>query len=184
MRKFAFKYTKPRHATKLFRLMSEREIASSAIRQRFPRVMQAIIFRTSKYVRSALPQANRMLVDAAREIAPNTGGTIYSDNSGKKFVGISRDFFRQIPKKMRREVIAHEAFHAKNPLGASEILAHAYGGYRGGGITGGAKSLLHLGVSRPDRLAAELTLVGGAASVPAAAYVLAKKRLERKKDNK
>ena len=35
------------------------------------------------------------------------------------------------PPHVRRNILAHEAFHAKHPiLGRSEVLAHAYGGWR------------------------------------------------------
>jgi hypothetical protein len=77
-----------------------------------------------------------------------------------------------------RGVIAHEAFHAKNPvLGRFELFAHAYGGYKnrrpGAPMTDrlvdATKQLGHAAQTRPGRVGLEAAVL---ATPPAAAYVI------------
>jgi len=57
-------------------------------------------------------------------------GTYGGKVKGKKTpVGLNSDRWGDLDKTTRRNVIAHEGFHANAPIvGHSELLAHAYGG--------------------------------------------------------
>jgi len=98
------------------------------------------------------------------EVEPPSG-TYYTDFKNRPVVVINRDDYKLLPKMGRRNVIAHEFFHANNPiLGRSEILAHIYGGIKSKdkifGNFGPVNMLRHLAKGRPGRFATELGVLG------------------------
>ncbi|HNW88197.1 MAG TPA: hypothetical protein PKN48_00910 [Bacteroidales bacterium] len=86
-------------------------------------------------------------------------GTVIKSNTGKKSIVLNSKFF-DLPKKERRNILHHEAFHVKNPiLGKSEILAHMYGNYKTkDSIVAG---IAHLIKTRPDRFLLEAIPLAG-----------------------
>lgn len=81
---------------------------------------------------SAPAELRRKLIASAESMAsmPAVGGFAAP---GRNTVAINRSFPQSAVLGVpRREAIAHEAFHARNPvLGQSETAARFYGGYRG-----------------------------------------------------
>jgi hypothetical protein len=99
------------------------------------------------------------------------GGTIVKTKQGNK-IFINKDLINAKTLKERnflRNIIAHEAFHAKVPiLGMSETFAHIYGGIKGpkqmnllNRLKNGADTYLHLWKTRPDRAAIEAAILAG-----------------------
>lgn len=87
-------------------------------------------------------------------------GDNYTDFGKQQLI----DKYTKQQKQLRRQVIAHEAFHANAPkrLRSSETLAHAYGGWKGtkGNVFQKAQQALahvkHYGRSRPERIGAQV----------------------------
>ncbi len=166
--KIAFRYNKPGHIKK-FVLMSENELMSAALRQGASKKLIGIV----KPLLKTTPGGMKMLVKALKKPKnPFTtmGGTIFETPKGRS-VAINKDLWKSWDRSTRRNVLAHEAFHANVPiLGQSEILTHAYGGSKS---IKGKRSLKkaigqikHLKETRPERLYSEL---GGLAAVGSAA---------------
>jgi len=125
MNKVAFKFNKPGFI-KMFRYGSEKDVARAAMRQGWARRIIGLIPKHGGQRTAFIKELERELSKGKRKAA----GTIYKTKKGKK-VMIDRSVRKDGPY-VKRNILAHEAFHAKVPLlGKSELLAHFYGGFKG-----------------------------------------------------
>ena len=134
----------------------------------------------------------RMSDDQLRGMSHGIAGTVHQDKkTGRRKVVLNKNVTssKTFGKPMfglpmtRRQLIAHEAFHAKAPrvIRDSETLAHIYGGVKGtkGGfrkkVKAGAQQYNHYSATR-GRRAMRVPVAGGAALGGTVGAVLAKRR--------
>jgi len=197
LKKLGFRYNKPGHIKK-FRVLSDRDLRSAAIRQNLvARTLKNKDGSINKYMvkmytrgRSAkdrvadtlnLSKFNRRILDKAEKRFEDIGGTIYPTPQGKA-IAVNKKYWEHLSKEQRRNFLAHESFHANNKiLGRSEFLAHLYGGAKSRskffsqeGIGGSAKAFAQ---TRPDRVILELGL-------PATATAITVKQIKKRKNKK
>lgn len=110
------------------------------------------VLRTPPSVAGSLVARGRALLQDGRMLPWSSGGTAEAHNKllsmgnsmatnpsvggfavpGGRTVAVNRNTLARFGGMPQREIIAHEAFHARNPvLGQSETLARFYGGYKG-----------------------------------------------------
>jgi hypothetical protein len=165
--KKAFKEAKPKHYKK-FHALDQKQMGQAVLRQK---PIKAILSKVPKNER-------RQVIENVSQVFENAGGT-YWDVPGKgKSVGISKQIIEN-PEKFRklmgigtRGILAHEGFHANRPvLGKSELLAHAYGGFKDKknkgfkdvmkGVGRATQQIGHAVKTRPFRVGMELATVAG-----------------------
>lgn len=158
MEKKAFKFNKPGFL-RMFSYGTDKQLKQAVRRQR---LLRSIINMVPKNQRRTII---RQLDDQIDSMGP-LDGTIFNTRKGKKVL-INRSMRKASPE-MKRTVLSHEAFHAKNPLGGSELLAHIYGGVKGkkGGfldkVRAGLGQAGHAVKTRPVRVGLEVSAAGGA----------------------
>jgi hypothetical protein len=163
--KKAFKYNKPGYydKKKVF-VGSQADMTSAILRQKIPNLVVRVMKRLQ-------PKMVRPLIREVNHVAQRAAGTIFNTPGGKR-VMINKDYLRRIsnrgtPSSIRkRNVLAHELFHAKTPIfGSSEIMAHMYG--FGKELKGASKlkralhsfkGFGHLVKTRPGRAISELAI--------------------------
>jgi hypothetical protein len=148
MNKLAWKYNKPGHIKKV-RLFDDADILSAIRRQ--PAMRKHLSGYTSGDLRRHL---KRQAKDGWWD---GVTGTIYSTLKGNS-IAFNKKYWKSLNPVEKRNVYYHEMFHANRPiLGKSEILAHAYGGYKSG--QGVGRMLLRAAKTRPIRVSLETGLV-------------------------
>lgn len=179
MVKLALKYTSKDYKGNSFTYASQEEIHRGLLRQPAGRV------RVGMASSSARPAVVRQLIEQTKHPSGVAGTIAPNAHQGRNIMMMHRGL-RDYPKALRRMVIAHEAFHGRTPvLGRSEILAHAYGGWKsnkglkrlwntdmtvGGHGTGALNQIGMLAKLRPSRFAQEALLVGTAGALGLGAY--------------
>ena len=164
--KQAFRFNKP-GLIKKFNLLTEKEMTGALLRQPLPRKIFGIWKTMTKLVdeKGEFAAARKTYRELAKVVSKRkAAGTFFSTPKGKS-IGISKETWKEAPG-FRRNILAHEAFHANVPvLGHSEILAHTYGGAKAGrglkeSLKGGAAGLGGAVLTRPGRVGIEVGLVG------------------------
>jgi hypothetical protein len=169
--KLALKYTSKDYKGNSFTYATDKELRQAVQRQG---PIRGIVGLAPKEQR---PWQIRQLNNRLKYLDGRFGGTITPNkHQGRNIMLLNRNL-RDRPKTIRRMVLAHEAFHGKTPvLGHSEILAHAYGGWKankglkklwntdtksGGFGTGALNQVGLLAKVRPSRMLGELAIAGG-----------------------
>lgn len=180
--KTAFRYVKPGHIKK-FNLFTEKEMASATMRH----PLMKALFGVDKFIaktegKSEFGAVRKTYKSLAKKLSGRkAAGTIFPTPKGKS-IAISKESWKNLGPQGRRNILAHEAFHANMPiLGQSEILAHIYGGAKAGktlkkSLKGATQQLGHAIRTRPAKVAIE----AGLAAAGTAGAVIGTKKVKNK----
>lgn len=151
--RFTVPWKSAKAGKKFVNLLTTSDLAETFVRQPF---MKKII----NLAKESEPNIESMLSEnlKARKVFKDVIATRFIADNNRNVIGIDANKFWTMPKGARREILAHEAFHANAPmgLGNSEILAHLYGGVKSNRI---GVAMVRLLTRKPIRTTVEIAPV-------------------------